>query len=38
MAKAIHKKLSDDQILRVDYDFEKFRDKFNDEMARQDKK
>jgi hypothetical protein len=36
MAKAIHKKLSDDQILRIDYDFEKFRAKFNEEMAKQD--
>jgi hypothetical protein len=36
MAKAIHNKLSEDQILRIDYDFEKFREKFNEEMSKQD--
>jgi len=36
MAKAVHKKLTDDQILRVDFEFEKFRTRFNEELAKQD--
>jgi hypothetical protein len=36
VAKAVHNKLSDDQILRVDYDFEKFRQRFNEELSKQD--
>ncbi|GHT14589.1 hypothetical protein AGMMS4956_12670 [Bacteroidia bacterium] len=36
MAKAVHNKLTEDQILRVDYDYEKFRNRFNEELAKQD--
>jgi hypothetical protein len=37
ISKPVHKKLTEDQMLRIDYDFEKFREKFNDAMEKADK-
>ncbi len=32
LSKALYNKLTDQQILRIDYDYEKFQEKFNAEM------
>jgi hypothetical protein len=36
LSKPIHEKLSNDDILRVDYDYEKFREKFNEAISKAD--
>jgi hypothetical protein len=36
LSKPVHQKLTDDNILRVDYDYEKFREKFNEAMSKAD--
>lgn len=36
LSKPVHQKLTDDDILRVDYDFEQFREKFNEAMSKAD--
>jgi hypothetical protein len=36
LSKPIHEKLTNDDILRVDYDYEKFREKFNEAMSKAD--
>ncbi|MDR2286157.1 MAG: hypothetical protein LBE04_01585 [Prevotellaceae bacterium] len=36
LSKPIYEQLSDDDILRVDYDYEKFREKFNEAMSKAD--
>jgi hypothetical protein len=36
LSKPVHKKLTDDNILRVDYDYEKFREKFNEAISKAD--
>jgi hypothetical protein len=36
LSKPVHKKLTDDDILRVDYDYEQFRAKFNEAMSKAD--
>ena len=36
ITKAIHNRLTQDQILRIDYNFEQFRERFNDEMKKRE--
>jgi hypothetical protein len=36
LSKPIHEKLTNDDILRVDYDYEKFREKFNEAISKAD--
>ena len=38
ISKPVHKKLTEDQMLRIDYDFENFRDKFNEAIDKASKR
>jgi hypothetical protein len=36
LSKPVHQKLTDNDVLRVDYDYEKFREKFNEAISKAD--